>query len=232
MSQKKNPIQVLFLSLMLIVLPLGSWYFLNKGQTYYENAISELQDYGPMPDFQLQTQSEQELTKADVENKMAIVAFINPESTGTDQVMKNLALTHKQFDKRNDVVFLIHLLSEEVQTPEAMQAIAQQYQLTDEAQCYFLTASNSTIQNLVKQGYQIPDLNSKSAEQTKYSLQQGNKTKVENYPYLVLIDIGQHIRNYYDATSKESVGRMVEHIALKLPVEAEEDPELKREKEK
>ena len=231
MAKKNNLLQMSLLTLFLIVMPLGSWYFLNKGYNYYDKAIKELQDYGPMPDFQLMSQTGKQLTKKDIEGKMAVVAFVRPEDTENAKMMEYLGLVHKQFDKRSDLVLLIHLQTNEAQSVEAMEAIAKRCGLTDDRQCFFLTGSSQTMQNLLSKSYQVPDLNSKTEEQVKYSLREANASEMD-YPYLVLTDIGQHICNYYDANDKSSVNRMVEHIALKLPKDKEDDPELKREKEK
>lgn len=231
MSKKRSPVQFIFLSLMLIVLPMGSWYFLNKGYNYYSKAINELQDYGPMPAFELLSQNNRILNKQSIENKMAVVAFVNPNASNATQTMSDIALMHKQFDKREDLLFLIHVLGNESMSAEAMQKLATQFNLTDDEQCFFLSGTDAQMQNLMSNKYQIPDLNSKSEDQPKFTLSQKTGS-LNEYPYYVLIDIGQHICNYYDASDKASINRLVEHIALKLPIEVEEDPKLNRESEK
>ena len=95
MSKKNKPVQFSLLALFLIVMPLGSWYFLNKGYNYYDKAIKELQDYGPMPTFQLVNQNDRTVNNKMLEGKMAVVAFLNPQADYITETMKDLVLVHK-----------------------------------------------------------------------------------------------------------------------------------------
>ena len=233
MAEKKNNIlQGLFLLLLLVILPFGSWYYMGAGHKYYKESMAELKDYGVLPAFSLITQNGQQLDHSLLTGKMSVVAFINPKSASSPELLKNLSLLHKQFNKRKDLFFLIHMLTEENLSQDFLKEMEEKYDLTDDEQCFILTGEESVIQNLVGTKYKVPDLKSEKSKEALIPLSSNSIGTIKEYPYLVLVDSKHVIRNYYLGNDKGSMKRLVEHISLILPKELEEKPVLKREKEK
>ena len=137
MAEKKNNIlQGLFLLLLLVILPFGSWYYMGAGHKYYKESMAELKDYGVLPAFSLITQNGQQLDHSLLTGKMSVVAFINPKSASSPELLKNLSLLHKQFNKRKDLFFLIHMLTEENLSQDFLKEMEEKYDLTDDEQCF------------------------------------------------------------------------------------------------
>jgi len=234
MAKKKNNIlQGLFLLLLLVILPFGSWYYMGAGHKYYKESMAELKDYGVLPNFALKAQGEEKpFDNSFLTGKMSVIAFINPQSASSPEVLKNLGLLHKQFNKRNDLYFLIHILSEQKMSEGFLKEMTEKYELTDDEQCYILTGEGNEIQNLVGTKYKVPDLKIEKAKEDLIPLSTNSIGTLKEYPYLILVDSKQVIRNYYNGDNKDEMKRLVEHISLILPKPVEEKPILKRVKEK
>ena len=214
----KKIIQTIILLLMLAGLPLGSWFYLQRGLDYRLSALEELKDYGEVPPFELATAADRLLTRNDLQGRMVISGFLTTGDaelrTAFGEVFSKLFV---QFDERDDVALLVFGLDGVTDTPAAMERFAADYGLTDEKQCYLLPGGQPGMEQLVLEGYQLP-------------LPAG--TGLPANPYLALADTSLTIRHYYDVTDPGEVKSLVEHIALILPRAPERDIVFKREPEK
>ncbi len=213
-GNRRKIIQVLGLLLLLVLLPLGSWYYLQQGLDYRLSALHELEDFGALPAFTLRTIDGQPLERADLAGKVVIAAFMTTGDAGQRQNFgEELRRLHLQFDEGDGVVFLTHLLDTLADTPEAVARFASDYELNDEQQCFFLTGPPATIRQLAGDAYKIPG-------------------KLEGNTYLALTDTTLTVRKHFDIAQPEEVKRLVEIVAIILPQVKERDLVFKREQEK
>ncbi len=219
-NRKTGWIQVAALFFLLIVLPAGSWFYLKSGFDYRLSALEEMKDFGKIPDFQLQTHTQEPLTDQDVRDKVVIANFLtlgNPELR--QRYGENLFKLHEQFDDRSDLVFLIHGLNNDSSaTASDLARFATEFGILDEDQCFFLTGSFDEMQRLATEGYQLP------LEEEGVAL--------ADSPFFALADTSSNIRNYYSVREQARLQKLVEHTAILLPAEEKKDIVFQREKEK
>lgn len=230
-SKTKKYIQGIAFFLFIVGLPAGSWYYLQAGFNYHKDLMSELDNYGRIPEFSLVDQNGDTLTRERVEGKLMVVNFFNTEETTYPKTMDYLRRMYSQFHDRNDLVFASHALESSSLSISELKTLAKKEEL-DNPQSMFLKGSDADLVTILSKGYQVPDFSSRSKD-NKQLKRSGKLVNVpKDYPYFVLVDESGTIRNYYDINDDESVTRLVEHLALILPRKAEEKAELKRETEK
>lgn len=224
----KKIIQNLGLGLFLIGLPLGSWYYLKAGFTYHKELMSELKDYGRMPEFTLVNQNGQTVNRTSIEGKTAILSFFNPNNESYGRTMEYFRKYFSQFKEREDLIYIAVAL--QPTNADQLATLAQKEEL-NAIQHYFLAGDQVVIKSMIKDGVQIPDIANRGEDMT--IPRSSSVIDVPNeYPYLVLINESGMIRNYYDINNDQSLTRLIEHLALTLPRRSEEEAVLKREKEK
>ncbi|MBX2872828.1 MAG: hypothetical protein KTR30_12030 [Saprospiraceae bacterium] len=198
----RKALQFAALFLLLIGLPAGSWYYLQKGLDYRLETMGQLTDHG---DFKLLTSNtpDQE-TKASVR----VINFLAADPAERAQQGSLLSKLYAQFDKREDfqlVTFVDSTLMSE------LDGFRTKYGLDEEPQCMFRALDGSTWRKFV----QTYKEESSSPDQ-----------------YIALVDLEGNIRNFYVQQEQEEVKDLVEHIALLLPMKKQNKPELRREIEK
>lgn len=223
-------IQVAAFLLFIIGLPMGSWYYLQAGFDYHKELMSELKDYGPVPNFELVNQNGDTVSTEYFREKVIVVTFFNKEKESFPITMDYLRRMYSQFHDRDDIVFLSKAHPSSQPDIMALKTIARKEDLTN-MQCLFLKGEQSEMQNLMVNGYKIPDIKNRAEDKT-IPLSSDISKAGEDYPYFILIDDKGTIRNYYDIHQEESITKLVEHLAIILPRKSEEKAELKREKEK
>jgi len=123
----RKVLQIAALFLLLVGLPAGSWYYLQKGLDYRLETMGQLTDHG---DFKLfMAESSDEETKA--------VRLINFLSAKADQRAEQGALLSKlyeQFDKRDDFQLITFWDTSQFNGLDAFKAT---YGLEEEPQCTF-----------------------------------------------------------------------------------------------
>lgn len=188
-------ISAAILLLLLVGLPIGSWYYLQSGLEYRQSLLADLKDYGKIPEFTLQTVQGEPFTNQDIAGRMVVASFLDfKDETLLTQFGEVLNKLHDQFDERNDVAFLMHL-TDTTATNEAIEDFATTYALTDQWQCYFLRGADAT--SIAQQIYKTP-------QDTPFA-------------YFALADTSNTVRRHYDVRQESEVKRLVEHIALILP---------------
>jgi hypothetical protein len=210
----RKVLQALALLLFLVVLPLGSWFYLRNGLDYRLEALEELGDHGVIAPFELPTYKQDTLDRKDLEGKLVVASFLDfSDETLTRRTGEYLNKLHEQFDERPDVLLLQHVLN----APDAgrIQAFELEHRLDDPDQCFFLVGGEGAG------AAQVGDL---------YGLEATAGAPLNTQ--LVLADTTLTIRRYYDLRDEQAVRRMVEHIAIILPRIEERDLVFKREREK
>lgn len=217
---------------MVIVVPFGSWVYLQKGLDYQKASLAELKDYGKVADFNLQAADGVTLTADSLLEKLNVVAFVNLSDKGEEAKLAMLYKLYDQFDRQNKVAFLIHDYSENALPVDRRNKIAKESGLYDPEQVYFLGDDSEQIKNLMSRNYKVPLIEEGRKEDGAYALKVANNTSIDAYPYFILVNNEGTIINYYDYKDAKAMGRLVEHIALRMPRVVEEDPKLQRSREK
>ena len=212
-----NKIQIAILALFIVFMPLGSWYYLQSGFNYHEKLMSELRDYGTLPEFSLLTQNNDSLVNADLHGKIILANFYN-DATPTYAISMDYARRIlSQFKSQKDLVFLFHNLSSEMQNDSLLKAIAEKENL-QESRAYFLSSHEKQLTQLLISGYKIPEMDKRSGKDS-ITFEKNVSKLPEVYPYFVLVDTSLTIRNYYNINDKASMNNLVEHLAIILPRE-------------
>jgi len=231
-DQKKitNKIQIAILAFFIVFMPLGSWYYLQSGFDYHEDLMSELKDYGKIPEFDLLTQNNTRFVNSDLQGKMTIANFYDDDSPSTAISMDYTRRILGQFKSQKDLIFLFHSLSPAVQNDSLLKTFAKKEDLLDK-RAYFLSGDKDQMTRLLTSSYKIPLLDERK-EDGSISFKSNVNELPEEYPYFVLIDTSLTIRNYYNISDEASMNRLVEHLAIILPREKKSKAEHRPQKEK
>jgi protein SCO1/2 len=219
-------IQLAVLVLFIVFIPLGSWYYLQSGFNYHKDLMSELKDYGKMPEFALQTQNKKTRTDADFHGKITIANFYNRKNPSTAISMDYARRILGQFESQEDLIFLFQSLTP---ADSLLKAFAKKENLLDK-RAIFLSGDESQMTQLLTTGYKIPLFDTKK-EDGSLSFDSTINSLPESYPYFVLIDSSLTIRNYYDINDEASMTRLVEHLAIILPRDVRRKAEYRPQKE-
>ncbi|MEO1625317.1 MAG: hypothetical protein AAFV25_09165 [Bacteroidota bacterium] len=204
------------LVLFLVVMPLGSWYYLQSGFNYHKKALAELRDYGELPTFALTDQSGLPFTRDSLMGSIAIAGFFDRSDNSSKDLFHLVSRLHEQFDDRKGILFLLHDLNANSSSSD-LQQLANQHQLLDARQIRLLTSADSeSMQSLLQKGYRVPDMDKGRDEEGNFSFVPAS-SKVGEYPYLVITDTKGGVRNYYTYNDIASQKRLIEHIALTMP---------------
>ncbi len=230
-SKLKVYIRNTALLMLIFVMPLVSWYYLSSGLNYQKEARAELKEYVTFPKFDFQTQYGTNLIQDSLKGKISVVHFFSMQDKNLDQTLEKLSLIYDQFKERRDVLFINFCLDEEVPENFSFRTYGVDKKLNDLVQCFFLQRNDPTIRNMLLQNIKTP-IAVKENPTDEFQLQATNLPKGESYPFLLLVDEHQKVRNYYHIEKDPSMGRLVEHMAMILPREKKEGAKLVRTREK
>jgi len=97
----KKIYQLIGITLLLVVLPAASWYFLKSGLDYRKASMAKLDDFGPLPEHDLTLSNGKEVNSDWLNNK-TIVLYNGPEAGDTIVIMK----LYRQFEKHQGIHFI------------------------------------------------------------------------------------------------------------------------------
>lgn len=202
------------LIMLLIVFPAVSWYYLNSGLQYRKAAMEELEDYGTFPNAPWTMADGSTISPAFLHGKM-ILANVLPSSDEElyDEFGQILQRLHHQFDERNELVFLNLVPGDGEQVAVRAERFREAYELNDGAQLFFLQVGRDKLEELRGRILQPQEEMSQEA-------------------MFLLTDTSSTIRRYYDVREDGEIKRLVEHIALLLPIKKDRELIFKRETEK
>jgi len=204
-------LQTLALLLILLILPIGSWYYLKNGLDYRVAAMGDLKKYGQLPAFSYLTFSGTTVDTSVTNGKMLITNLLNLQDQQMAQIFgTTLEKLHRQFNEREDLLFLIYV-PDSTATKESVEAFAKQHKLEDIEQFFFIPMSTDSIQHIQQQYFMPADA---------------------ALPYLTLSDVKGMVRHYYDVRKTEDLKKLVAQTALLLPIEKSKEITLKPENEK
>lgn len=208
----KRILQFTALFLILVVFPGVSWYYLKSGLNFRKEVLADLQDLGPLPQPTLPDALTGIPVPADsLKGRMTVSGFANlanpVRATTFGEIMSGL---HDQFNEREELQFLSFLVVEDTLTFPDWQ---KKYALDkDPIQCHFMPANADAIDRAAD----------------VYQLTCSWKTGLP----MVLSDLKGNMRRQYDVSDPAQLHRLIEQIALLLPLKTNDKVILKREKEK
>lgn len=208
-----NLIQIGGLLLLLVVLPLGSWYYLQTGLNYRMEAINEMKDIAPLSTFELMNYNDTLVTMAPFEDQLVIGHFYT--GSNEEAYFGLLKRMKAQFDERQDVFFLTFREGEDVGARAASAQLLLDYGLEDPGQFFFLHGAAGEVADL--------------AASTKLAIVESGQLVDNNQ--LFFADSAM-IRGHYDMTNDEDLKLLIKHITLNLHPVEEPDIIFERETEK
>lgn len=227
----KSKIQTFAILTILIGFPLLSWYYLKTGYNYQMEARSELKEYGKLPAFNFTNHIGGTYSSDSLENAMSVIAFFGNDGKINQEMFNVMRKLNTQFGENKNLELLIVSIESQLNALGVLESIYAINQF-DEKQHHFMTSSNADIQKWIGEGIKVPTKwTEKENAPAEINLEVNKSGTIEDYPFLVLVDKNQMIRNFYHVDKTDEVKRMVEHIALLLPREVKPDFEMKKKKE-
>lgn len=227
----KSKIQTFAILTILIGFPLLSWYYLTTGYNYQMDARSELKDYGKLPSFNFTNHMGGTYTSDSLENTMSVISFFGKDGKMNQEMFNVMRKLNTQFGDNPNLELLIVSIESAEETPGILAGLFAVNQF-DEKQHHFLTSSNLDLQKWLGEGIKVPTKWEKNENgPADIQLEENKSGEIGDYPFLVLVDKNQTIRNFYHLDQEAEVKRMVEHIAILLPREVKPDIEMKDKKE-
>lgn len=204
---KRKIINVIGLFFLLVVLPAMSWVYLSQGLAYQKAKRAELRAYGTIPPFPYRLLNGDSIGETELGGKLLMVFDVSDASASTTEaIFGELEKIHRQFDEREDVLFLLRA---DKKDSLLMEQLLTRYKLVDPGQVYTILR--------------------RAGEEPGSGLGlKGSKMATQ----VVVADSSGLIRQYYDFTDGNRVRRSVEHIAMLMPFRDREEAVLQREKEK
>lgn len=234
MEQQRNSnkvVMALGLLFFLVILPGGSWYYLQQGLDYQKDLRAELSEYGQVPTFQLQDTKGMLQDSSLFSEKIAVVAFVTPEVLINPKQMEILSRLYDQFDKKDESRIIVYGLNWPDDKINSFKSLGEKYKMDDAEKCFFLNGENEVVQQIINQGFKTPAVNPDKTGRP-FAMVSAEGKVIDNYPFFVLVNTDREIINYYDYRKEARIKTMVEHIAISIPLEKRPKPKLKREQEK
>lgn len=98
----KKVIQLVGLSLLVVILPAASWYFLKSGLDYRIESMDKLGEYGKLANTDLTLSNGKVVDTKSLEGKMVILHEM-PDAQDSTKIMQ----FYRQFSKRPDLQFIL-----------------------------------------------------------------------------------------------------------------------------
>jgi hypothetical protein len=211
-NRKRGIVQIAGLFLLLVALPLGSWYYLQTGLNYRLQAREELQPIADMPSINLANYDGQRFTKDTFQTRLLVGHFFS--ETHKDKFLPLLARIYDQFDERKEVLFLSMSTDTSLDMKSRAASMLDDHMLVDKDQVYFTVDTKSR----------------QLAENIKMPFDQYGMS-LENNSLLFFADSAT-VKYVYDFTRPEEVKMLIKHLTLNLHPDEEQDIIFERETEK
>ncbi len=214
-TKTKRIMQILGLGLLLVVFPVGSWYFLNEGFTYQKQISEELKEkLGRLPVFQLISSDERQIGNDELQGKVVVISFLSLNHAAQSQPYFNeLYKIQNQFDKKEAILFLTFTKATSL---AELKEYVQSLNIRVNKQWVFLT-EEETIMNQLMASISFPETEIRTFEE--------NAT-------VLLLDMDSNIRHFYNIKNRPEISKLIAHIARLMPREGRGKAVVKREKEK
>ncbi len=201
-SRSRGAFQVIFLFLLLVVAPLGSWLYLRSGLAYRKDHLKALTDGSAIPAAIWKTNDGVTISTSNWTEQVSLILFAD-DSLELKAQIDQLALVLSQFDDREDVLF--YQITDQ-------QPVNQAYYPADTAQWKILTTMSVKADPFWSY--------------CQASFPSDSKDKI------YLIDRRANLRQAFPIATKADLTQLVEVVAILLPPRKLNHPELNRTKER
>ncbi len=212
--KNKSWIQIVGFLLFIVIIPLGSYYYLKRGYDYRKKAMENMQNLGPLPNMDFTTIDGRKVVADSLQGRMVIASAMSlarkDEAKEFGELMVKLS---DQFEETGRLVLLSFGTNPQSDDQAALKAFAQQYDLLNKPLVYWIPADSSGMDRVVDQLY-FPESNN------------------EGYPYFALCDTSQIVQKHYPINDMEAIREMVTYTAMFLPLKPRKKVVFKRETEK
>ena len=152
--------------------------------------------------FELTNQLGQKVTPLTFNNKIYVACFIYTTCEGMCPAMTgNMAGVYDEFINDNDIMFLSHSVTPEIDSVPMLKKFAEKYRITKHNKWHFTTGSKKHIYDLARKHY--------FAVESKGDGGPEDFIHTENF---VLIDKEKRIRGYYEGTDYDEIDRLKDDI--------------------
>lgn len=184
----KKLITPLILILVLVIFPLGSWYYLKKGTEYRKELLNSLEDHGKLASFALPNFKGDTITDQDFSKAILVMSKFENEAQikETAPILNKL---HWQFNDRNDVSFVSFIADDSLLQNVIMANISEEM-LNDTKQVQFVI-DDSGYSDKFFQGFDNT---------------------------ISMADTSHLVRRFYKVSDEDEIKRCVEHIAILIPM--------------
>ena len=164
----------------------------------------QLPKIGSIPQFEFIDSDGNTVTLDNLKGKVWVADFIFTTCTMACPMMTgNMNLVHKKFKKNDDVRLVSISVYPEYDTPDVLKEYASQYD-ADTEKWLFLTGDESSVKNIIKDGFKIGDFEEIIFHSEKFALVDKNGT----------------IRAYYNGMKSEDMKQLKKDINTLLKQEA------------
>ena len=164
----------------------------------------QLPKIGSIPQFEFIDSNGNTVTLDNLKGKVWVADFIFTTCTMACPMMTgNMNLVHKKFKKNDDVRLVSISVYPEYDTPDVLKEYASQYD-ADTEKWLFLTGDESSVKNIIKDGFKIGDFEEIIFHSEKFALVDKNGT----------------IRAYYNGMKSEDMKQLKKDINALLKQDA------------
>lgn len=149
--------------------------------------------YYQLPDFTLINQDGIEFSSDSLKGKVYLAAFFSTGSPYIAKITKRLLHANFRYRNEEDVAIICFTLDPANDKPEVLKEYTDELRVNTE-KFQFLTSADSSILELVKDGFLIDDY--------------------QNTSRIWLVDTEGHLRGKYDGNKEEEIQRATEDVAL------------------
>lgn len=201
-SRTRGAFQFIFLFLLLVVAPLGSWLYLRSGLDYRKEQLATLEEGVPIPTATWTGLDGELESSTNWSEQISLLLYANDAEVMQDQIDR-LSLVLSQFNDREDVLF---------------------YQIIPDTIWQTVTLPMDTAQWKVL-------LSSESKVDSMRMICQ-RTFPVDEKSNIFIIDRRNQLRQAFSIGDKASLTNLVEVVAILLPPRKLVHPELNRTKER
>lgn len=172
------------------VLLIATFFFKNSEP---ENNLPVI---GNIPDFEFVNSEGETITLTSLKGKVWVADFIFTTCNMACPIMTgNMNIIHKKYKQNDDVRLVSISVYPEYDTPEVLTKYASQYNANTD-RWYFLTGEESTVQEVIKDGFKIGDYEDIIFHSEKFAL----------------VDRSGMIRAYYNGMKTEDMKKLKKDI--------------------
>ncbi len=210
MSKKinyKKYIQPTMLLLVLVVLPIISYLYLQQGLGYFKDRLQELGDLGQAPNFEMVSHTGDTMTLDNFKGKMSVIGYFSSDcGAPCDSLVNTYARIQKEFPNNNYKVSMYSYYSSQADVEKVNNKDVG-------SKWYWLKGERAVLDKLFSENYGM-------------TVQEGYSNQ------FALVDSSMTIRSLYDARNVKEIDKLIVHLSMAAPRPPKSGVKFKREEEK